>query len=81
MNTPRRAGYREVWMGDPAMRFRCGTKVISLVRHSGGGVRFVLSDTPMLAGPSTKYEWIHIETEEKFQKLWDFLESLKEVEE
>ena len=79
MRTPRRAGYREVWMDDPRMSFTCkdGKLRISLKRDSGGYVRFNLHSNPNVYG----YDFtpVDIDTEKKFQKLWDFLKSLREV--
>ena len=75
--TPRRAGYRDVWMNDPSMSFRSELRTISLVRHSGGGVRFVLVEHRQLQ-PPVRHEWVHITTEEQFDKLWNLLMELKE---
>ncbi len=81
MNTPRRAGYREVWMEDPRMSFTHGdgSRRITLKRDSGGYVRFNLFKMN-LRYPDHEFTPIDIDTIEKFEKLWEFLESLKEVE-
>lgn len=74
MSTERRAGYRKVWMNDPSMSFRTNLLRIGLRRTSGGHVQFILTETA--PGPII-YERVDIDTEEKFDKLWNFLMELK----
>lgn len=68
-STPQRGGYGDVWMNDPRMSFREGSRVIELRRRSGGGVAFGLLDHEMIT-----YTTRDIHSKEQFDKLWEFIE-------